>query len=244
MLEGVWKTLAHRLYDAMECIRLPTHRKIACLFIMLTAAYTLVIVLPSLIFRFTEEWTWFEAHYFTFSSLSTVGFGDFVAGYKPYEDNVYLTVYKICTIIYIVLGLSVLAILFRVVQEYQEKQVGKMKNLTRSVTSKVIRNQRQSDFKSSIEKVGKNQDKEDNGICLTKATFLTTDISSDIYYTNDDGFSVTVDRGVQTEPETVGMLQEYSSLLKYGDLPTTTRESDKKCHVAVVENGHSENTPQ
>lgn len=244
MLEGVWKTLAHRLFDAMGCIRLPTHRKIACLLVMVIAAYTLIIVLPALIFRFTEEWTWFEAQYFTFCSLSTVGFGDFVAGYKPYEDNVYLTVYKICTIIYIVLGLSVLAILFRVVQEYQEKQVGKMKNLTRSVTSKVIRSQRQSDFQSSVDKVGKSKDDEDNGICLRKATFLSTDISSDMYHTNEDGLSITVDRGMQTDAETLGILQEYHSLLKYGDAPTQSNsDSSHKYHVAIIENGHCDIPP-
>ncbi|KAJ8045320.1 Potassium channel subfamily K member 5 [Holothuria leucospilota] len=244
MLEGVWKTLAHRLYDAMDCIRLPTHRKICCLLLMSVFTYVAVIVLPSLAFKFTEHWGWFEAHYYTFSSLSTIGFGDYVAGYQPHEDNLYLTVYKVCVIVYIVLGLSVLAILFRVVQEYQEKQVGKVKNLTRSVTSKVIRNQRHSDFKSSMDKVGKNQDEETNGICLTKATFVTTGISGEIYHTDESGVSLSADRGTQTDAETIGILQEYSTLLRYGNLSSHWGENAQRYHVAVIENGHCEDVPQ
>ena len=38
------------------------------------------ILLPSLAFTLVEDWSYFESIYFSVITLSTVGFGDFVAG--------------------------------------------------------------------------------------------------------------------------------------------------------------------
>ncbi|KAL7633516.1 UNVERIFIED_CONTAM: hypothetical protein RMT77_016049 [Armadillidium vulgare] len=60
--------------------------------------------IPSLIFSILEEWTMIDAFYFTFITLSTIGFGDYIAGYG--EPMSYSDIYKIAIVIWIMIALG------------------------------------------------------------------------------------------------------------------------------------------
>lgn len=53
--------------------------------IFLTAGTLLFLVFPPLVFSYIEGWSYGEGFYFTFITLSTIGFGDYVVGNEEGE---------------------------------------------------------------------------------------------------------------------------------------------------------------
>lgn len=74
------------------------------------ACYLLFFVIPAAIFTAVETWSYRQAVYYAFITLSTIGFGDFVAG-QDVEDKVYRGLYKVAVGFWIILGLSFLALI-------------------------------------------------------------------------------------------------------------------------------------
>lgn len=68
----------------------------------------LYIMIGACIFTLWEDWSFFEAFYFVFISMSTIGFGDFVPEHP---------IYMMATFIYLVFGLSLTSMCITVVQE-------------------------------------------------------------------------------------------------------------------------------
>ncbi|XP_034254603.1 uncharacterized protein LOC117653210 [Thrips palmi] len=62
---------------------------------------------PSFIFMYFERWTFDESLYYAFVSLTTIGFGDFVAGQKVNHKPEYI-VYKVFLILWLLFGLGYL----------------------------------------------------------------------------------------------------------------------------------------
>ncbi|UYV71700.1 hypothetical protein LAZ67_9000077 [Cordylochernes scorpioides] len=73
--------------------------------LILLVAY---MMLGALIFTFWERWTFFEAFYFVFISMSTIGFGDFVPEHP---------MFMMATFIYLLFGLALTSMCINVVQE-------------------------------------------------------------------------------------------------------------------------------
>ncbi|KAK3094199.1 hypothetical protein FSP39_025355 [Pinctada imbricata] len=61
------------------------------------------LCVPAVAIMFIEKWTFGEGFYFSFVTLSTIGFGDFMIGTKERE---YQGVYMILSALWILLGLS------------------------------------------------------------------------------------------------------------------------------------------
>uniref|UniRef100_A0A8C6JBX6 2P domain potassium channel Talk-1 n=1 Tax=Melopsittacus undulatus TaxID=13146 RepID=A0A8C6JBX6_MELUD len=85
----------------------------------LTTGTLLFLIFPPLVFSYVEGWSYGEGFYFTFITLSTVGFGDYVVGTNP--NNHYIPVYRSLTAIWIVFGLAWLAQVFSVAADLMEK---------------------------------------------------------------------------------------------------------------------------
>ncbi|KAM8809832.1 potassium channel subfamily K member 16 [Eudromia elegans] len=87
--------------------------------IFLTTGTLLFLVFPPLVFSYVEGWSYGEGFYFTFITLSTIGFGDYVVGTDPNKH--YIPIYRSLTAIWIVFGLAWLALVFNVGADMMEK---------------------------------------------------------------------------------------------------------------------------
>ncbi|XP_061896472.1 potassium channel subfamily K member 17-like [Entelurus aequoreus] len=67
------------------------------------------LIVPMIVFQFREGWTYSQAIYYCFITLSTIGFGDFVADNNP--DKVYPEWYSIFMASWIFFGLAWLALI-------------------------------------------------------------------------------------------------------------------------------------
>ncbi|KXJ10244.1 Potassium channel subfamily K member 6 [Exaiptasia diaphana] len=63
--------------------------------LMMLVILFLVMFLPAILFMQLENWSYFEAFYFCFISLTTIGLGDFVPGDDPvWQKSNYRALYK------------------------------------------------------------------------------------------------------------------------------------------------------
>lgn len=60
-----------------------TMRLAAQIFLYLTPGFIVFIFFPAILFKHYEEWTYDQAVYYAFVTLTTIGFGDLVAGKDP-----------------------------------------------------------------------------------------------------------------------------------------------------------------
>ncbi|KAF3691801.1 Potassium channel subfamily K member 5 [Channa argus] len=81
-----------------------------CTAIFLLWGLLVHLVIPPLIFMVTEGWTYLEGLYFSFITLTTVGFGDYVAGVNPNIE--YSRLYRVCAELWIYMGLAWLSLFF------------------------------------------------------------------------------------------------------------------------------------
>ncbi|XP_039193036.1 potassium channel subfamily K member 16 [Crotalus tigris] len=87
--------------------------------LFLMAGTLLFLVFPPMIFSYVEGWSYGEGFYFTFITLSTIGFGDYVVGTDPSKH--YISVYRSLAAIWIVFGLVWLALIFNLGADVMEK---------------------------------------------------------------------------------------------------------------------------
>ncbi|XP_060610070.2 potassium channel subfamily K member 16 [Anolis sagrei] len=89
--------------------------------LFLMAGTLLFLVFPPMIFSYVEGWSYGEGFYFTFITLSTIGFGDYVVGTDPNKH--YISVYRSLAAIWIIFGLAWLALIFNLGANVMEKFV-------------------------------------------------------------------------------------------------------------------------
>ncbi|KAH0622617.1 hypothetical protein JD844_025068 [Phrynosoma platyrhinos] len=87
--------------------------------LFLMAGTLLFLVFPPMIFSYVEGWSYGEGFYFTFITLSTIGFGDYVVGTDPNKH--YISVYRSLAAIWIIFGLAWLALIFNLGANVMEK---------------------------------------------------------------------------------------------------------------------------
>lgn len=68
------------------------------------------LVIPPCVFMSVEGWSYLEGLYYSFITLTTVGFGDYVAGVNPNID--YPTLYRVFAELWIYMGLAWLSLFF------------------------------------------------------------------------------------------------------------------------------------
>ena len=111
-------------FKLVEDLRLVTVPVTSCLVVLF-----LYIAMGTVLFSHWESWSYLDGAYFCFISLMTIGFGDFVPGsmgvYQAAEDidKTMSEVKLVIAVIYILLGMAVLAMLFNLVQEQMVVQV-------------------------------------------------------------------------------------------------------------------------
>ena len=78
----------------------------------------IILVIGTIFYHYIEGWNWLDAFYFSFITLTTIGFGDFA----PATDAG-----KIFTIIYIIIGVGIILTFVNTVYQHYNRQV-KRKN--------------------------------------------------------------------------------------------------------------------
>lgn len=75
------------------------------------------ICVGAVVFSTWEEWTFLDGAYFSFITLSTIGFGDLVPGSNVLSTETHEGQYKlVLCCLYLVIGLAVIAMSFNLVQ--------------------------------------------------------------------------------------------------------------------------------
>ncbi|XP_006882081.1 PREDICTED: potassium channel subfamily K member 5 [Elephantulus edwardii] len=82
--------------------------QITCTAIFIVWGVLFHLVIPPFVFMVTEEWDYIEGLYYSFITISTIGFGDFVAGVNP--DANYHSLYRYFVELWIYLGLAWLSL--------------------------------------------------------------------------------------------------------------------------------------
>ncbi|NXJ99930.1 KCNKH protein, partial [Corythaixoides concolor] len=114
MLLGV-QHCAHRLEEVFRW------QKKASLLIKTCALVTgllLFLLLPPLLFSDKEGWSYEEGFYYSFITLSTIGFGDYVIGMNP--DRTYPGWYKNVISLWILFGMAWLALVIKLCSNFLE----------------------------------------------------------------------------------------------------------------------------
>ncbi|XP_033028557.1 potassium channel subfamily K member 16-like [Lacerta agilis] len=85
------------------------------IFVFVILGLIMFLILPSFLFQWMEGWTYHEAVYYTFITLSTIGFGDYLIGRR--HDRTYIPGYRMIASIWIVMGLAWITVLFELVSK-------------------------------------------------------------------------------------------------------------------------------
>ncbi|XP_037342751.2 potassium channel subfamily K member 16-like [Pungitius pungitius] len=80
------------------------------------------LVIPPLLFSYVEGWTFGEGFYFSFITLSTIGFGDYVVGTDPGKE--YISLYRSLAGIWIIFALAWLALVLNMGARIMELVIG------------------------------------------------------------------------------------------------------------------------
>lgn len=100
-------------------------------FAVLAATIVLVFffIVPAAIYSSIEDWTYLNAFYYCFISLTTVGLGDYVPGESQTQNNRHF--YKIASTIYLLVGVTVMVWLLQIFSETPEFNLYQLFTLTK-----------------------------------------------------------------------------------------------------------------
>ncbi|KAF1387787.1 hypothetical protein PFLUV_G00083570 [Perca fluviatilis] len=84
--------------------------QLTCTVLFLLWGLFVHLVIPPFIFMSMEGWSYLEGFYFSFITLTTVGFGDYVAGVNPNME--YPRLYRVFAELWIYMGLAWLSLFF------------------------------------------------------------------------------------------------------------------------------------
>lgn len=72
--------LSTRVNKCKLCSAKPLVNKVLNMVLIVMLGLTILFILPASAFSYFENWTVLEALYYCFVTLSTIGFGDYIAG--------------------------------------------------------------------------------------------------------------------------------------------------------------------
>ncbi|XP_071961771.1 potassium channel, subfamily K, member 16-like isoform X2 [Antedon mediterranea] len=90
--------------------------------IILLACYFFLLIIPAFVFMFLEGWSFHIAHYYSFITLTTIGFGDYVAATAEVLNEEWKEMlYEICLVIWYTFGLGYLSIIITGIGRKEKK---------------------------------------------------------------------------------------------------------------------------
>ncbi|XP_043945652.1 potassium channel subfamily K member 16-like [Protopterus annectens] len=116
------------------------------IFFMVVGTF-IFLVFPPVILSYVEGWSYGEAFYYAFITLSTIGFGDYVIGVNPNKQ--YISMYRSLVGLWIIFGLAWLALLFNLGADVMERFL-LLKQQRNSLDLKLDDLSNQSSMQSSV----------------------------------------------------------------------------------------------
>ena len=78
----------------------------------------IILVIGTTVYHYVEGWNWLDSFYFSFITLTTIGFGDFA----PATDAG-----KLFTIIYIIIGVGIILAFVNTIYQHYNRQIKRKK---------------------------------------------------------------------------------------------------------------------
>lgn len=98
----------------------------------LIPASILLIFLPSCLFSYFEGWPYSISVYYSFVTLSTIGFGDFIPTFQPHQERefgIYFQLYQGFVLLWFVFGLSyILMLIGFIARGMRSKRIARLEN--------------------------------------------------------------------------------------------------------------------
>ncbi|XP_060789154.1 potassium channel subfamily K member 16-like [Neoarius graeffei] len=104
--------LGHLEHRMMSMLPHKHYVEVLVVVIFLFTGSVLFLIFPPMIFSYVEGWSYGEGFYYTFITLSTIGFGDYVVGNGQDKQNV--SVYRCLAAVWIIFALVWLALLLNI----------------------------------------------------------------------------------------------------------------------------------
>ena len=98
-----------RIFKKVSC---QSEIRISFAFLFVLCVLVFLMLIPAAIYASIEGWSYLNAFYYCFISLSTVGLGDYVPGDKTIQD--YRHLYKLCSTAYLIVGVLVMVWLLEI----------------------------------------------------------------------------------------------------------------------------------
>ncbi|KAH9498245.1 hypothetical protein Btru_009453 [Bulinus truncatus] len=88
-------------------------------FYVMSMGVALIFLAPAAMFTYVEQWHFLESLYFCYTTLSTIGFGDYVIGiHETRFNNVYAhEFYEVFAYVWILVGLAYLSLVYRYITD-------------------------------------------------------------------------------------------------------------------------------
>lgn len=103
----------------------PAYLRFLHLSLIMCGVVVLVMLIPAVFFMLLEDWSYFEALYFCFISLTTIGLGDFVPGDDPmWRSSEYRSLYKVCCVFFFITGLTFLLLILELCAKVPDDHPG------------------------------------------------------------------------------------------------------------------------
>ncbi|XP_051919401.1 potassium channel subfamily K member 2 [Hippocampus zosterae] len=177
----------------------------------------LFVGLPAAIFQHIEGWSALESLYFVVITLTTIGFGDFVAGGSEIE---YLDYYKPVVWFWILVGLAYFAAILsmigdwlRVISRRTKEEVGEIRAHAAEWTANVSAELKETRRRVSVEIYDKFQ----------RAASIKRKLSSEL------GFSPTAEFGLPRRTVSANHSEEREKRDKEAGLPGLTPQLNRNC---------------
>ncbi|KAL5008831.1 hypothetical protein ScPMuIL_014412 [Solemya velum] len=111
--------LAARVNRLRVCARRPTVSRVLNMLLIVLAGASLLFIGPTFVFLYAEQWDILEGLYFCFVTLSTIGFGDYIAAlYGDHLDNESAAhIYRMVTYVWILFGLAYMSLIINYIYQ-------------------------------------------------------------------------------------------------------------------------------
>uniref|UniRef100_H2ZBT0 Potassium channel domain-containing protein n=1 Tax=Ciona savignyi TaxID=51511 RepID=H2ZBT0_CIOSA len=107
----------------------PFIQNLAIFFVFVSVGFLLFCFIPAVIISAAEQWEYSDSIYYAIITLTTIGFGDFVAGDNPHM--VYTPLYRVMVYFWILFGLAYMATVINVLTErFRQRGLSIKKRLT------------------------------------------------------------------------------------------------------------------